>query len=96
MKKAILALFVIINFSSCARKTIYINIAPPRNKTEIRSERPGENYVWVEGRWHWDHKKDNYVWIRGHWMKKKKGNIWIPGSWERTRRGWIWTEGYWK
>ncbi|MDP8204020.1 MAG: hypothetical protein P9L95_05760 [Candidatus Tenebribacter mawsonii] len=97
MKKAIFGiLLTMVLFSGCAKKTLYIKIAPPRNKTEIRSERPGIKHVWVDGYWQWHRKKENYVWVPGSWIKKKEGKIWIRGSWERTRRGWKWVKSYWK
>ena len=97
MKRTIFALFIAITlFSGCAKKTIYIKIAPPRNKTEIRLEQPSPKHIWVEGHWQWSRKKDDYVWIPGYWIKKKDGKIWIRGSWERTRRGWVWVKSYWK
>lgn len=97
MRKTIFAmLLMVILFSGCAKKTIYIKIAPPSNKTEIRSERPGVKHIWVEGHWQWNRKLQHYEWVSGHWIKKKDGRIWIRGSWDRTRRGWLWIESYWK
>ena len=97
MKKTLIVLILtVILFSGCARKTVYIKIAPPERKTEIRIERPGINHIWVEGHWRWNRNKDTYKWIPGHWIKKKSGKIWIHGGWERTRRGWMWIESYWK
>lgn len=97
MKQTILALFLgLILLNGCAKRTIYLKIAPPRRKTEIRSERPDINYIWVEGHWQWNRRKEKFIWLPGHWIKKKDGRIWISGSWERTRRGWVWSESYWK
>ena len=97
MKKTLFALLIaIILFGGCARRTVYLRIAPPDKKTEIRTESPGVKYIWVEGRWQWNRKKGKHKWIPGHWVKKREGKIWIAGSWERTRRGWIWVESYWK
>jgi len=97
MKKTLIALLLtIILLGGCARKTVYIKIAPPERKTEIRTENPGIKYIWVKGYWKWNRNRNNYKWIPGHWVKKREGKIWIAGSWERTRRGWIWVESYWK
>ncbi len=97
MKKTLIVLLLtIILLGGCARKTVYIKIAPPERKTEIRTESPGIRYLWVEGYWQWNRNRSNYKWIPGRWIKKKSGKIWIHGGWERTRRGWIWVESYWK
>ncbi|MBT3756720.1 MAG: BcpO-related WXXGXW repeat protein [Candidatus Cloacimonetes bacterium] len=97
MKRTIFVLLLAVTlFSGCAKRTFYLKIAPPENRTEIRSERPGIKFVWVDGHWQWNRKKENYVWIPGHWIKKKEGKIWIHGDWHRTRRGWVWVKSYWK
>jgi len=97
MKRTIFAILVsLLLFSGCAQRKVYLNIAPPQKRTEMKSERPGINYIWVEGHWRWHRRRQKFIWKPGHWIKKKEGRIWIQGSWERTKRGWVWLESYWK
>ena len=80
---------------SCATRTVYIKKAPPVKKTEIKTPKPGNNFVWVEGYWKWNPKRDKYVWNPGFWKKIEPGKRWQNGHWKRAPKGWIWVKGYW-
>lgn len=69
-------------------------MAPPPAKKEVRTARPGPNYVWITGHWNWS--SGRYVWIRGHWVKNKPGKNWVPGHWTKKGRRYVWIKGHWR
>jgi len=73
---------------------VYVQKAPPKPRSEVRSKRPGPKAVWVGGHWQW--KGGKYAWMSGHWDRNPRGNAWIPGHWEKKPRGWAWAPGHWK
>ena len=70
--------------------------APPAPLYEVVTVSPGPEYVWVGGRWDWNH---GWHWLPGHYMRHPH---WHPGAgWESGRRerrggGFIWIEGRWR
>jgi len=59
---------------------VYVQKAPPKPRSEVRSKRPGPKAVWVGG--HWDRNPRGNAWIQGHWEKKPRGWAWVPGHWK--------------
>jgi len=39
---------------------------PPRHEIVVEANRPGPDYVWVDG--FWDGTPGHYVWQAGHWI----------------------------
>ena len=87
-----LVIFVLILLGSCIVAGPIV--APPPLKKEVRSLKPGPNYVWISGHWKWTGSK--YVWVSGYWSKAPKGKIWVPGHWKKKGRNWVWIPGHWK
>ena len=73
--------------------TVYVPSPPPAARVEVKSSRPGPNYVWIDGHWKWNGRR--YAWVDGHWNKKKAGH-WVPGHWTKRPRGWVYVPGHWK
>lgn len=99
MNPRILALIVLVgSLASGARLDalpVYVKIAPPAARVEVRVASPGPGFVWVEGyhRWH----GGAYVWVPGRWtLPPRPGAVWVPGHWKGTRRGWVWKAGHWR
>jgi hypothetical protein len=89
----VLLLAGLLSFAACGTKTVYVPIAPPQRRVEVKPARPGPEYAWQPGRWVW--RSGRHVWIAGHWTKAKGGRRWIPGHWRHTPRGWVWQSGRW-
>lgn len=68
--------------------------APPPPRTEMRSVKPGPNFVWIPGHWKWSH--GDWVWIGGHWTKRKPGKVWVPGHWVKRGGRYHWVPGHWR
>jgi hypothetical protein len=74
---------------------VYVNIAPPAPKVEVRVAAPGAGYVWTGGYYRWH--GGAYVWVPGRWLRPPRpGAVWIPGHWKSTPHGWVWTSGHWR
>ncbi len=59
---------------------------PPRHEVIIERERPGPDYVWVEG--YWDGAPGHYTWAAGHWDRPPHGRAhWVAPRWERDHDG---------
>jgi WXXGXW repeat (2 copies) len=46
---------------------VYIGVAPPPLRYEVRPALPGPGYVWVDGYWNW--AGGRYVWVPGVWRR---------------------------
>ena len=80
--------------NSCASRVVYVRVAPPPPRREVRPPRPHARAVWIAGHWRWNGRR--YVWVAGYWELRPKGRIWVPGHWKRTPRGYVWVPGHWK
>jgi len=61
----------------------------------VQKDKPGPDYVWIEGHWYWDKGAKKYAWKRGHWVKKRDGSRFMPGKWKKVPTGWKWVPGTW-
>jgi hypothetical protein len=74
---------------------VYVNIAPPAPKVEVRVVAPGPGYIWVGGYYRWH--GGAYAWVPGKWaLPPHPGAVWIPGHWKSTPHGWNWKAGHWR
>ena len=65
---------------------VYVNIAPPAPRVEVKIAAPGPAYVWTPGYYAW--RKGAYVWVAGAWVLPPWPRaIWIPGHWKSTPHG---------
>lgn len=95
MKKTawcVLLIFIWVFIASCV--VSHPTVAPPPPKNEVKTPKPGPNYVWISGHWKWT--GGNYVWVSGHWTRAKPGKVWVPGHWEKRGNHWVWISGHWR
>ena len=63
---------------------VYVNIAPPAPKVEVRVVAPGPGYVWTGGYYAW--RKGVYVWVPGaRALPPRPHAVWVPAT-GRARR----------
>jgi len=48
-----LVLGAILLIGGCARRTVYVRVAPPPARQEIIPPRPAPKAVWIPGHWKW-------------------------------------------
>lgn len=74
---------------------VYVSIAPPVPRVEVKVVAPGPGYVWTGGYYTW--RKSAYVWVPGAWvMPPRPHAVWVPGHWKSTPHGWYWRAGHWR
>jgi hypothetical protein len=74
---------------------IYVEVAPPPARQEMRSPRPSPAHVWIGGYWGWQNGVQ--VWLGGEWvMPPQPGYRWVPARWKRHGHRWVYHPGYWK
>ena len=76
---------------------VVVKVKPVRANVVVvkKPNRPGVNYIWIEGHWKWNKKRNAYVWVDGRWAKRQGNKKWINGHWRKSKRGWIWVPGHW-
>ena len=69
---------------------------PPRHEIIIERDRPGPDYIWVDG--YWGGAPGGYVWIAGHWERPPHRHAqWFGPRWEKDRDGhYRQTRGEWR
>ncbi len=80
--------------TGCASRAVYVRVAPPPPKRQVRPPRPSARAVWIAGHWRWNGHR--YVWVAGYWELRPKGRVWVPGHWKKTRHGFLWVPGHWR
>jgi hypothetical protein len=68
--------------------------APPRLRSEVRPERPGREFSWIPGFWHW--QATGWAWIPGRWERpSERGARWVRARYAREGSGWRYEPGHW-
>lgn len=68
--------------------------APPRLRSERRPERPGRDYAWAQGFWHW--QGNEWTWVPGRWDRpEQRGVRWVRARYVREGRSWRYEPGHW-
>lgn len=74
---------------------VYVKIAPPAPRVEVRIAAPGPAYVWTPGYYAW--RGGAYVWVGGAWVVPPRPHaVWVVGRWHGGPHGWYWKPGHWK
>jgi len=105
MRRSIFAVLVLTlgATAGCARTwyaepsagAVFVQVAPPPPRREVRFAAPGPDYVWVDGHWAW--RGNAYAWVPGSWWRQRPGSTkYSPGRWHHDRRGWYWVAGRWR
>jgi len=58
---------------------------PPRHEF---SPRHRHGWVWVPGHYHWRHRLQRYVWVRGYWVRNRPGYVYMAPIWEQDGDRW--------
>lgn len=67
--------------------------APPPLRREVVLARPGPQFLWVSGAWHWE---DEWVWIPGRWIVRPVREAkWVRASYVKVRGGWKYVPPHW-
>jgi hypothetical protein len=57
-------------------------------------ERPGPDYVWIDGEWVWN---GGWIWVGGHWGYPPYSHaVWVGGGWYHGPHGWYHAAGHWR
>jgi hypothetical protein len=73
---------------------VYIGVAPPPLRYEVRPAMPGPGYAWVDGYWNW--YGGRYVWRPGVWQRPPyEGAYWNHPHYDHYPNGWALHEGHW-
>ena len=68
--------------------------APPKARSEHRPGRPGRDYVWVDGFWHWEGSR--WGWIPGRWDRPTEhGAKWVKARYAREGSVWRYEPAHW-
>ena len=68
--------------------------APPRTRSEYRPSRPGRDYLWVRGFWHWH--ASGWDWVPGRWDRPDThGAKWVKTRYVRQGAAYVYQPGHW-
>ena len=67
--------------------------APPRLRSERRPHRPGRDFVWIPGFWHW--QDGDWVWVGGRWNRPDGRARWVRARYAREGSVWRYEPGHW-
>ncbi len=101
IRKGIIVIIAVCLISSFGNSNVYsqvvVKVKPVRTKTVIvKSNKPGGNYVWIEGQWKWNKKRQSYVWVDGRWAKRpRNSSVWVAGKWKKVAGGYKYIPGHW-
>ncbi len=56
-------------FNSC--EVGWVATEPSYNNEIERPVRPGNDYIWIEGDWRWDHGRNHYEREPGYWARPR-------------------------
>ncbi len=68
--------------------------APPRMRREHRPSRPGEDYIWIQGFWHWH--GSGWDWVPGRWERPDAhGVTWVRARYLHEGSAYVYQPGHW-
>ena len=78
-----------------AAARVYVRVAPPAVRMEVRGVTPSPHHAWHDGYWRWH--DGAHVWVAGAWVvPPRHGAVWVGGHWKKTPSGWYWIDGRWR
>ena len=76
-------------------RVVAVEPPAPRREVILYDQRPGRDYVWINGSYDWE--GDGWVWVPGRWDRAPLARaVWVPARWVHARRGWYFVEGHWR
>ena len=68
--------------------------APPRLRSEQRPPRPGRDFLWIHGSWHW--QGNDWDWVPGRWERPNDHGVrWVKARYVREGRVYRYEPGHW-
>jgi hypothetical protein len=67
--------------------------APPRLRREHRPPRPGRDFLWLPGSWHWQER--DWIWVPGRWDRPNGRARWVRARYAREGSIWRYVPGHW-
>ena len=68
--------------------------APPKMRSEHKPSRPGHDYLWVQGFWHWH--GNGWDWVPGRWDRPEAhGAKWVKARYVREGSVYVYQPGHW-
>jgi hypothetical protein len=70
---------------------------PPPMRYEVVPPAPREVVIWQPGHWHWEGRRQDWVWIPGRYVERPhRYAMWEPGHWIERHHEWVWVPGHWR
>ena len=70
------------------------NNAPPALRHEHKPSRPGSDYLWVQGFWHWH--GSGWDWVPGRWDRPDVHGVrWVKTRYVREGGSYVYQPGHW-
>jgi len=70
------------------------NNAPPAMRHEHKPSRPGSDYLWVQGFWHWH--GSGWDWVPGRWDRPDVHGVrWVKTRYVREGGSYVYQPGHW-
>lgn len=74
---------------------IHAGPPPPRHEVRVERDRPGPDYVWVDG--YWAGEPGHYTWVAGRWDRPPHpGARWVSPRWEHRGDRYVFIQGGWR
>jgi len=68
--------------------------APPKYRSEQKPHRPGKDYLWVQGFWHWH--GSGWDWVPGRWERPVDHGVkWVKPRYAREGSYYVYHPGHW-
>lgn len=75
MKKVLLALLVLaiispsVSYAGGGKVKVCIGRPVSTHVVVVKPNKPGSNFVWIDGHYDWNPLLNRYVWVEGHWRR---------------------------
>jgi hypothetical protein len=70
---------------------------PPPRRELIPPPHAAEALAWEPGHWHWERRREAWVWIPGRYLERPhRLAVWEQGHWAPRRDAWVWVPGHWR
>lgn len=68
--------------------------APPKLRSEQKPHRPGRDFLWIQGFWHW--QGNDWDWVPGRWERPiEPGARWVKARYAREGSAYRYEPGHW-
>ena len=68
--------------------------SPPRMRSQHRPSRPGSDYLWAQGFWHWH--GSGWDWVPGRWDRPDAHGVkWVKARYQHEGSAYVYQPGHW-